>query len=134
MSEPKKVPSPLPDHDDRDLATGDSADKTALTQNVFIEAGAGTGKTETIVRRIVNQLYLNSNLKMNQVAAITFTEKAAAELRERFRKILTSDIESKDDATKLRATALLQNLDTASIGTIPSNLVRHSPTAGSRSR
>jgi len=134
MSEPKKVPSPLPDHDDRDLATGDSADKTALTQNVFIEAGAGTGKTETIVRRIVNQLYLNSNLKMNQVAAITFTEKAAAELRERFRKILTSDIESKDDATKLRATALLQNLDTASIGTIhsfaKSVLTEHSVAAG----
>jgi len=134
MSEPKNVPSPLPDHDDRDLATGDSADKSALKQNVFIEAGAGTGKTETIVRRIVNQLYLNTNLRMNQVAAITFTEKAAAELRVRFRKILLEDSKSGDPKGKLRATELLQNLDTALIGTIhsfaKSVLTEHSVAAG----
>jgi len=134
MSEPKKVQSPLPDQIDRSLASGDGVDKTALNQNVFIEAGAGTGKTETIVRRIVNQLYLNTNLKMNQVAAITFTEKAAAELRARFRKILLEDTESPDSGIKLRATDLLHNLDAASIGTIHSFakavLTEHSVAAG----
>ena len=134
MTEPKKVQSPLPDQSDRSLASGDGIDKTALNHNVFIEAGAGTGKTETIVRRIVNQLYLNTNLKMNQVAAITFTEKAAAELRARFRKILSEDKESTNSDIKLRATDLLHNLDTASIGTIhsfaKSLLSEHSVAAG----
>jgi len=134
MSEPKKVPSPLPDHVDRDLASGDGDNKSALSQNVFIEAGAGTGKTETIVRRIVNQLFLNTQLNMDQVAAITFTEKAAAELRARFRKILSADTNSKDLTIKLRATELLQNLDTAAIGTIhsfaKSILTEHSVAAG----
>jgi ATP-dependent helicase/nuclease subunit A len=134
MSDPKKVPSPLPDQTDRDLASGEDLNQTALTQNVFIEAGAGTGKTETIVRRIVNQLYVNPNLDMSQVAAITFTEKAAAELRARFRKILTADLESAKTSIHERANQLLQNLDTASIGTIhafaKNILTSHSVAAG----
>lgn len=134
MSEPKKVLSPLPDQIDRDLASGEDKAQAALKQNVFIEAGAGTGKTETIVRRIVNQLYANPNLDMSQVAAITFTEKAAAELRARFRKILTADIGSDKTHIHVRANQLLQNLDTASIGTIHSFskniLTDHSVAAG----
>jgi ATP-dependent helicase/nuclease subunit A len=134
MSEPKEVPTPLPDKTDRDLASGEDRNQAALKQNVFIEAGAGTGKTETIVRRIVNQLYVNPDLAMSQVAAITFTEKAAAELRARFRKILTSDIESTKTSIHDRAKQLLQNLDTASIGTIhafaKNILTDHSVAAG----
>lgn len=133
MSEPKKVPSPLPDQHDRYLASGEDAAKAALSTNVFIEAGAGTGKTETIVRRIVNQLYSNPNLEMSQVAAITFTEKAAAELRARFRKILNTD-KGLNNSKSSRAAVLLQNLDTAAIGTIHSFskniLTDHSVAAG----
>jgi ATP-dependent helicase/nuclease subunit A len=134
MSEPKEVSSPLPDQIDRDLASGEDKTQAALKKNVFIEAGAGTGKTETIVRRIVNQLYVNPELDMSQVAAITFTEKAAAELRARFRKILTADIESDRISLHVRGNQLLQNLDTASIGTIhafaKNILTDHSVAAG----
>lgn len=118
MRNEKLVASPLPDQIHRDLASGQDPDKAALGKNIFIEAGAGTGKTETIVRRIINQLYEYQDLQMSQVAAITFTEKAAAELRNRFRKMLTKDLSDPKFVSKDRTKQLLENLDAASIGTI----------------
>ena len=133
MTELKPIPNPLPDRTHRDLASGNDAQKAMLSTNIFIEAGAGTGKTETIVRRIINQLYQKHDIEMKNVSAITFTEKAAAELRSRFRKLLTQDLQVNgldSDRTKY----LLDTLDTASIGTIHSFamniLATHSVAAG----
>lgn len=116
----KKVVSPLPDETDRNKASGGKGVSAGLGVNVFIEAGAGTGKTETIVRRIVNQLYADPTLTLANVAAITFTEKAGAELRSRFRKILNDDIGKSDEIDVERAKELLKNVDSAAIGTIHS--------------
>ena len=99
----KKVVSPLPDETDRNKASGSNGASQGLGVNVFIEAGAGPGKTETIVRRIVNQLYADPTLTLANVAAITFTEKAGAELRSRFRKILADDIEDPNEIDVQRA-------------------------------
>jgi len=60
---------------------------TALATNLFVEAGAGAGKTSSLVRRIV-ALVSSDGLDIGQIAAITFTEKAAAELRLRLRDAL----------------------------------------------
>jgi ATP-dependent helicase/nuclease subunit A len=117
MSE-KEVVSPLPD--DVDRKSGSQGGSDGLLVNVFIEAGAGTGKTETIVRRIVNQLYGDPTLSLANVAAITFTEKAGAELRSRFRKILSDDIRDSKEVDQQRAKDLLKNVDSAAIGTIHS--------------
>ena len=65
----------LPDQADRDAAA------TLLADNAFIEAGAGTGKSTTLVARILNTVTSPSLLPVTSIAAITFTEKAAAELR-----------------------------------------------------
>lgn len=116
----KKVISPLPDETDRNKASGSKGVSEGLGVNVFIEAGAGTGKTETIVRRIVNQLYADPTLTLANVAAITFTEKAGAELRSRFRKILSDDIRDSNGIDVQRAKELLKNVDSAAIGTIHS--------------
>ena len=51
----------------------------------FVEAGAGTGKTTTLVERIV-ALVAAGRLTTAQLVAITFTEAAAAELRARVRE------------------------------------------------
>jgi len=48
----------------------------------FVEAGAGTGKTTALVARIV-ELVATGTARLDQVAAITFTEAAAGELRDR---------------------------------------------------
>ena len=47
--------------------------------DLFVEAGAGAGKTSSLVERIVNLVEMACDI--TAIAAITFTEKAAAELR-----------------------------------------------------
>jgi len=56
---------------------------SALETNLFVEAGAGAGKTSSLVGRIVG--LVSSGVEIGSIAAITFTEKAAAELRHRLR-------------------------------------------------
>ena len=60
--------------------------RAALDQNLFVEAGAGTGKTRALVERVL-ALVLNGR-PIERIVAITFTEKAAAELRDRVREAL----------------------------------------------
>ena len=73
------VPERLPvdqSHRDRIVKVRDT--------NQFVEAGAGSGKTRALVDR-VEALVLDDAIPLEQIAAITFTEKAAAELRDRVR-------------------------------------------------
>src|SRR5438094_863178 len=58
-----------------------------LATTFFVEAGAGTGKTTALVSRIV-ELVARDDLPMERLAAITFTQAAAAELRDRVREAL----------------------------------------------
>jgi ATP-dependent helicase/nuclease subunit A len=64
------------DHDTRDRLVNE------VDTTFFVEAGAGTGKTTVLIDRIVN-LITSGAAGMDQIAAITFTEAAAAELRDR---------------------------------------------------
>src|SRR5205085_11713135 len=50
-------------------------------RNVVLEASAGTGKTRVLVERYVNLLL--AGIDPEHILAITFTRKAAAEMRER---------------------------------------------------
>ncbi|MEZ6134255.1 MAG: UvrD-helicase domain-containing protein [Pirellulaceae bacterium] len=54
-----------------------------LDKNFMVEAAAGTGKTTSIVNRMVS-LVAGGACQIEQLAAVTFTRKAAAELRGRF--------------------------------------------------
>ncbi len=53
-----------------------------LDATLFVEAGAGTGKTSELVLRVL-ALAAQGRVSLGEVAAITFTEAAAADLRER---------------------------------------------------
>lgn len=53
----------------------------SLDKNIFVEAGAGAGKTTIIVSRIIRQLM--SGVRPGQIVAITFTNAATRELRGR---------------------------------------------------
>ena len=90
-----------------------------LDVSVFIEAGAGTGKSSTLVDRIVNTIRQDENaIQIDQIAAITFTEKAGTDLKHRIREGLQeARLESPDDSRLLDA---LRNLDAAKVGTIHS--------------
>ncbi|MDE2893547.1 MAG: UvrD-helicase domain-containing protein [Chloroflexota bacterium] len=90
----------------------------SLNDTLFVEAGAGTGKTEALVRRIVN-LIASGDVRANQIAAITFTEKAAAELYDRVLERLDERrLEETDPQLQLRFADAAEQLDNAAIETL----------------
>ncbi|MCL4422574.1 MAG: UvrD-helicase domain-containing protein [Actinobacteria bacterium] len=85
---------------------------TDLDQSLFVAAGAGTGKTTVLVERAL-ALVCSLRTRACDLAAITFTEAAASELRERIQKALGEAVR----AGKI-APAALADLDRAAVGTI----------------
>ena len=70
----------IPGDEDARLRIRESLDET-----LFVEAGAGTGKTTSLVDRVYG-LVLSGRTTLDNIAAITFTEAAAAELRDKIRE------------------------------------------------
>ena len=88
--------------------------------NVLVVAGAGTGKTSTLVHRCLD-LLLTEGCSITELLLVTFTEAAAAEMRGRVRAEIQARIHSELDVAK--AAHLRQQLallDTAHIGTLHS--------------
>ncbi|HET7235275.1 MAG TPA: ATP-dependent DNA helicase UvrD2 [Actinomycetota bacterium] len=67
---------------------------SALRGPVAILAGAGTGKTTTITRRIANQV-TSGTFPAPSILAVTFTEKAAGELRTRLAGLGVQGVEAR---------------------------------------
>jgi ATP-dependent helicase/nuclease subunit A len=110
--------TPPPDQRARDRIT------ERLDETLFVEAGAGAGKTRALVDRIV-RLVTTGAAGLDAVAAITFTEKAATELRDRVRRRLDDELEqalARDDGDERipRCRTALGDLDSAAIGTLHS--------------
>ncbi len=85
--------------------------RTRLGDTLFVEAGAGSGKTTCLVDRFVS--LVESGVGADRIAAITFTEKAAGELVDRVRNEL-----QRRSATSARCRAALPALDGAAICTL----------------
>ena len=90
-----------------------------LDTTLFVEAGAGTGKTTALVARVTN-LVASGRVGLAQVAAITFTEAAAAELRERIRRSLEEAAADpgRDALQRQRCAAALDDVDEAALQTL----------------
>ena len=77
-------------------ARGDSADRgralTALDETLLVEAAAGTGKTSLLAGRVT--MLLASGIAPRHIAAITFTELAAGELRVRVERFVNDLLNS----------------------------------------
>lgn len=102
----------------------DQADRDRILQDLgatlFVEAGAGTGKTTALVGRIV-ELLAGGHTTAPRLAAITFTEKAAAELRDRLRRELERAVRPEGGRTPAaveRCRAALDELDQAAVCTL----------------
>jgi ATP-dependent helicase/nuclease subunit A len=127
-----------------DRAARQSAE-TMFDRNVVVVAGAGTGKTTLLVNRLVHLLMKEpAPVPITQVVALTFTNKAATEMKVRLRERLTalarpqtdsmrttdggavsrSDLQAhyglSSDAIAVRAQAALRELEKAQIGTLHS--------------
>lgn len=57
-----------------------AAELIASGSNLFIEASAGTGKT-TLITRLVAEVIVSQRATINQILCVTYTEKAASELK-----------------------------------------------------
>jgi len=110
---------PGPFLDTRERALADRHARSAIANDLgatlFVEAGAGSGKTSAMVDRIV-QLVRSGRAELRQVAAVTFTEAAAGELRTRVRQRLARC--AGEDGVNSPAALALAQIDEAAIGTI----------------
>ena len=90
-----------------------------LDLNLFVEAGAGTGKTSVLVERLFKAVK-TGDTAIGEIAAITFTEDAASELiqriRSRFEREMIEGNPSPEERDRLRDA--LRDIDFAAIQTI----------------
>jgi len=95
-----------------------------LATNFLVEAAAGTGKTTSLVRRMV-ALLREGITPPDRLATMTFTRKAAAHLREIFQLALEQTHRTETDPIKRnRLAAGLGDIDRCYIGTIHSFCAR----------
>ena len=87
-------------------------------EDQYIEASAGTGKTYTI-RKISAELVRNK-IPLSEVLFVTYTEKAAGEMRDRIREEMTECLASASAQEKPLFERACQDVDKAVIGTIHS--------------
>jgi len=102
----------LSDQPARDLISTHGLDRT-----LFVEAGAGTGKTTQLVSRIVNTV-LNNDVRLSDIAAITFTEAAASELQARIRVEFEKRAQTEDPTHRERAEQAIADTDLAAVSTV----------------
>ncbi|MCP3776410.1 UvrD-helicase domain-containing protein [Paenibacillus sp. MZ04-78.2] len=113
-------------HDDR---TARESIARILDQIFLVEAGAGSGKTTSLVGRMI-ALLESGRVTVEQIAAITFTRKAADELKSRFRLELEQRIRNAAEPQSGLLRQALKEIDRSFMGTIHSfcgRLLRERP-------
>ena len=126
MTDSHATPLP-PDHAERVLI------ETELDTSMLVEAAAGTGKTTSMVNRMV-ELLAEGKCTVGTLAAVTFTRKATAELRDRFQVKLEQAVREAGagggGARRGRLQDALDTVEQSFIGTIHSfcaTLLRERP-------
>jgi ATP-dependent exoDNAse (exonuclease V) beta subunit len=90
----------------------------ALDDTLVVEAAAGTGKTTELVKRILRVL-ATGRARVEEIVAVTFTEKAAGELKLRLREALERERAATTDAQpRERLDGALGSLEEAHVNTI----------------
>ena len=104
-----------------------------IDTNIFVEAGAGSGKTTMLVNRMVAMIE-SGKISVEKICAITFTKNAALEFYERFQEKLiersdpsntkepkrAGDLDKPTNETRKRCSEALKNIDLCFMGTIDS--------------
>ncbi|MEP6707571.1 MAG: UvrD-helicase domain-containing protein, partial [Pyrinomonadaceae bacterium] len=89
-----------------------------LDRHVSVTAGPGSGKTTVLVERYLHILRENKNLNIDQIVAITFTNRAANDMRERLRNDLDRILAECAGEERQRWMRYKRTLDGAIINTI----------------
>jgi ATP-dependent helicase/nuclease subunit A len=101
----------------------DQAEREAIVRgrdrSMLVEASAGTGKTHILIEVLLYvALEAEPGLPLSQVAAVTFTEKAAGELKTRLRGKLLEAARRGDSERRRRARRALDDVERAEVSTI----------------
>jgi ATP-dependent helicase/nuclease subunit A len=89
-----------------------------LDADVCVISGAGCGKTRVLVERFLHILD-QGDTKVSEIAAITFTEKAALDMKERIRRACLDRVHEAPSAEDVsRWEAYRREVENAKIGTI----------------
>src|SRR5215210_4205431 len=114
MAERRRKPA---DQEYRDRIAND------LACTMLVEAAAGTGKTTCLISRMVG-LLREGECKIETLAAVTFTRKAAAELRTRFQLALEEAVQQSKGKKRQRLLDALDHVERCFIATIHSFCAR----------
>jgi ATP-dependent helicase/nuclease subunit A len=116
------IKKPIPSGVLADQSARDAIE-TLLDKTMMVEAGAGSGKTTCLVRRMT-ALISEGKTEIGHIAAVTFTRKAAAELKEKFQLSLEKEFKGSDGRRKELTGRALQDLEQGFVGTIHSFCAR----------
>lgn len=97
-------------------AAAREAIRTHLNCTFLIEAAAGTGKSTSLISRMVS-LVRTGTCRVETIAAITFTVKAAAQLREHFQEELERARREGSGEERARLDAAIETIERCFIGT-----------------
>lgn len=88
----------------------------ALHKNIMVSASAGSGKTTVLIARLMKRI-VTDRISLNEICAMTFTEKAASEMKKRLARQLHEEYHAHQDPFIGQQLSLLA---TAQISTIHS--------------
>ena len=88
-----------------------------IEKHICVTAGAGSGKTTVLVKRYL-KILSESNVKPREIVAITFTEKAAAEMKDRIIKEMSAEGENADTKHGNSLQSFRDEMNSAHISTI----------------
>ena len=92
--------------------------RDAVDETLVVEASAGTGKTTELVKRIL-RVIATGRADVHGIVAVTFTEKAAGELKLRLRQGLEEErVRTTDPEAAARLEDAVKNLEEAHVSTI----------------
>jgi len=89
-----------------------------FTENTALRASAGSGKTRVLTKRFVRILLEETDADLNDIIAITFTRKAATEMKGRIRRELAAWLKKPQYAQDRRLTDFRFRMSEARIDTI----------------
>ena len=93
-------------------------------KNLLVAAAAGSGKTSVLVERIIRRI-LQGETDVDRLLVVTFTNAAAAEMRERIEAALAQEIAKGTASPKLeRQLALLSNASISTLHAFCQNVIR----------
>lgn len=102
-----------------------TAEQSAAVESggkVIVSASAGSGKTFVMIEKLVRAIVGGADL--DEILAVTFTKKAAAQMKDKLRSALVARIDGADAEVKARLKVQLSKISSADISTIHSFCAR----------